>query len=134
MSRAARDVWIRIGIAFAVDLEKRNVTLAAQVEQAFRRALGRAPHETEQQRMLTYVREMRAYHDGVNPEPVIYPAKIQRSLVEEFSGRPFEYEEILPVFENYQPDTKPNEVKADTRALADLCLLLFNSNEFLYVY
>jgi hypothetical protein len=25
-------------------------------------------------------------------------------------------------------------VSANTRALADLCLLLFNSNEFIYVY
>jgi acetyl-CoA acetyltransferase len=29
---------------------------------------------------------------------------------------------------------KPDDVDAETRALADLCLLLFNSNEFAYVY
>lgn len=69
-----------------------------------------------------------------DPEPVVYPTQITRSLVEEFSGRPFEYEEILPVFENYNPDTKASDVDAETRALADLCLMLFNSNEFVYVY
>jgi len=59
---------------------------------------------------------------------------VTRSLVEEFSGKPFEYVERLPVYEDYVPDAKPWTVDASTRALADVCLLLFNSNEFLYVY
>jgi len=54
--------------------------------------------------------------------------------VEEFSGKPFEYEEILPAFENYVPDKKATDVDSDTRAIADLCLVLFNSNEFVHVY
>ena len=77
---------------------------------------------------------MQTYHKEHTPEPVTYPTSITRSLIEELSGKPFEYEEILPVFENYVPDKKPADVKPNTRALADLCLLLFNSNEFLYVY
>ena len=68
------------------------------------------------------------------PEEVKYPRTITRSLVEELTGRPFDYEEILPVFDAYVPDQKPADVDASTRALADLCLLLFNSNEFIYVY
>ena len=63
-----------------------------------------------------------------------YPTAIKRSLVEELTGQPFEYKEILPVFENYVHDKKTADVSANTRALADLCLLLFNSNEFVYVY
>ena len=54
--------------------------------------------------------------------------------MEEFSGKAFEYEEILPVFENYVPDVKPADVDAHTRALADFCLLLLNANEFMFVY
>ncbi len=77
---------------------------------------------------------MRKYHEGRAPAATTYPTKITRALVEEFSGRPFEYEEILPVFEHYQPDRTASEVEPKTRALADLCLLLFNSHEFLYVY
>ena len=84
--------------------------------------------------MTAYVRKMRGYHRGTKPEPVTYPTRITRSLVEEFSGEPFEYEEILPAFENYVPDKKAADVESDTRALADLCLLLFNSHEFVFVY
>jgi hypothetical protein len=54
--------------------------------------------------------------------------------VEELSGQIFKYEEILPNFEDYQPDLKASDVDAETRALADVCLLLFNTNEFSYIY
>jgi hypothetical protein len=77
---------------------------------------------------------MQSYHADINPEPVNYPSKITRSLVEEFSGQPFDYEEILPAFASYQPDTKPADASPETRALADMCLLLLNSNEFVYLY
>jgi hypothetical protein len=32
------------------------------------------------------------------------------------------------------PDLQPNAVNARTRALADICLVLFNANEFAYIY
>jgi hypothetical protein len=92
------------------------------------------PDKTEWERLEQYVFKMRAYHVKHPPEPVKYPTRITRSLVEELTGQPFEYEEILPVFDNYVPDEKPSDVNSNTRALADLCLLLFNSNEFIYVY
>ena len=71
--------------------------------------------------------------DQTPAKPVTYPTEITRSLVEEFSGQVFEYQEILPVFENYVADKKPADVTPETRALADVCLLLLNSNEFMYV-
>ena len=128
------DVITDRSVAFALSLEDESSDLGSQIRHGFVRALGREPDTSEVRRMETYVREMRAYHAGITPEPVRFPTRITRSLVEEFSGEPFEYEEILPVFENYQPDAKPADVSADTRALADFCLLLFNSNEFVHVY
>jgi hypothetical protein len=32
------------------------------------------------------------------------------------------------------PDLQPTDVDARTRALAEICLVLLNSNEFSYVY
>ncbi len=121
-------------IAFALRLEREASSLGEQVDRAFELALGRMPTEQEQGRMIAYVKRMQTYHQGVRPDAVHYPTRITRSLVEEFSGRPFEYEEILPVFEQYKPDAKPSDVSAGARALADFCLLLLNSNEFLYIY
>jgi hypothetical protein len=77
---------------------------------------------------------MQAYHNQHKPEQVEYPTQVVRSLVEELTGKPFEFIEKLNVYEDYVPDAKPWTVGSHTRALADVCLLLLNSNEFLYVY
>ena len=71
---------------------------------------------------------------STNPSRWSIPKEVTRSLVEEFTGEPFEFIEKLNVYEDYQPDAKPSSVAAEVRALADVCLLLFNANEFMYVY
>ena len=121
-------------IALALRVEKEFDTLHLQVKRAVQLAFGRVPDKVEWERLKQYVTKMRAYHAKHEPEKIVYPTSITRSLVEEFTGQPFKYEEILPVFENYVADKKPADVSINTRALADLCLLLFNSNEFIYIY
>ncbi|MCB1227636.1 MAG: DUF1553 domain-containing protein, partial [Verrucomicrobiales bacterium] len=128
------DVMTDRSIALALRLEKEAQDLARQVRRAFQLCFGREPTDLEQRKMTDYVAEMRAYHAAVKPQPIRYPTEITRSLVEEFSGQPFDYQEILPVFETYQPDPKASDVGPNTRALADLCLALFNSHEFVYAY
>jgi len=121
-------------IAFALMLEKQTDEVAKQINRAFLRSYGRLPTGSQRESLLGYYREMVEHHEKVKPQPVPYPTRITRSLVEELTGRPFKYEEVLPVFENYMADRKPWDVAARTRALADVCQLLFNSNEFMYVY
>jgi hypothetical protein len=128
------DIMSDRSIALAERVAAEAEKLPAQVERAFRYALGREPTETESKRMQRYVQEMIKHHESHQPQAVEYPTEITRSLVEEFTGKPFEYTEILPVFKDYVPDAKPWTVDAKTRALADMCLLLFNTNEFMYVY
>lgn len=128
------DVVTARSIAFALRVEREAKTVPEQVRRALQLAFGRLPTAREAKQLTAYVEEMQAYHEGVEAEKKSYPTRITRSLVEEFTGKPFEYEEILPVFEDYEADKQGADVSANTRALADLCLLLFNSNEFVYVY
>ncbi len=128
------DVVTDRSIAFALRVEEESGSLPEQVKRAVQLAFNRVPTPAEQEKLLAYVKEMRVYHEDVDAPRKEYPKSITRSLVEEFSGQPFEYEEILPVFTNYVPDKKAADVAPSTRALADLCLALFNSNEFMYVY
>ncbi len=121
-------------IAFALRVQNEKESLEDQIARIFHLAFSRQPSESEKSRLLAYAMEMQTYHAKTPAPKPEYPTKITRSLVEEFSGKPFEYEEILPVFENYVPDTKAADVSAETRALADVCLLVLNSNEFMYVY
>ncbi len=121
-------------IAFALRLEREAPSVAEQITRAFRLSYLRGPTAGERSTLSDYLAAMTAHHRAHAPKPSVYPTRVTRSLVEEFSGKPFKYEEWLPVFENYQPDVKAWQVEPETRALADLCLLLFNSNEFVYVY
>ncbi len=122
-------------IAFALRLQRElPEDLPAQIERAFALALGRPASVDERDRLVRYVTDMQGYHREVTPEPVPYPTEVTRSLVEEFSGKPFDYQEWLPAFEAYQADAKPWDVSPETRALADACLVLLNTNEFIYIY
>ena len=128
------DVATDRAIAFALRLEREAYTLDTQIDRAYQLAYGRLPAAETRQQLAGFVREMQQHHRAHAPEERIYPTRVTRSLVEEFTGKPFEYEEILNRFEDYVPDTKAWQVEPETRALADLCLLLYNSNEFVYVY
>ncbi|MFT7512654.1 MAG: hypothetical protein ACI9QL_001862 [Candidatus Omnitrophota bacterium] len=121
-------------IAFALRVEGEASEIGEQVKRAFHTIYQRNPTAGEGTRLAAYVRDMQAYHRIHSPEPTTYPTEITRSLVEEFTGAPFEYTEILPAFKNYVRDKKPEDVGPEIRALADLCLVLFNSNEFMYIY
>ena len=121
-------------IGFALRLEREAADLGGRIDRAYLLAHNRLP-EPDVRRMLSkFVNGMEARHRARDPQRTEYPTRITRSLVEEFTGAPFEYEEWLPVYEDYTPDAQPWDVGFRTRALADLCLLLFNSNEFAYVY
>jgi mono/diheme cytochrome c family protein len=128
------DLMTDRSIALALRLQTEATTVENQITRGFQLVFGRIPRVDERGRMLAYLSAMKAYHQESEPEPVVYPTRITRSLVEEFTGKPFEYKEVLPVFEDYVADKKAGEVSAETRALADMCLLLFNASEFLYVY
>ena len=121
-------------MALALRIEKEFEGLHLQVKRAVQLAFGRVPQKQEWDRLKNYVLKMQDYHRNHIPAKKEYPTSITRSLVEENTGESFEYKEILPAFEEYNADKKAHEVSSETRALADLCLVLFNANEFLYVY
>ena len=76
---------------------------------------------TERHRSITFVK----------PAP---PRAVVREAVEENTGEKFTFTERLGLAADFVPDLKPADVDAETRALADVCLVLLNANEFAYVY
>ena len=121
-------------IAMALRIEKEASGLPQSVDRAIQVAFGRSPTARERSRLVAYVQGMIPYHRTHRPLPIKLPTRITRSVVEELSGLSFDYVERLDVYEDYLPPAKPWTVSAETRALADLCLVLLNSNEFIYVY
>jgi hypothetical protein len=64
------------------------------------------------------------------PPPVV----VHRDAVEENTGEKFSFTERLHANAAYVPDLQPTDCDPRTRALAEVCLSLLNTNEFAYVY
>lgn len=121
-------------IAMAIRLEKNADDLETKIKSAIELAWNRPPTSKEVAHSKAYLEEMLNYHLENTPQKEEYPTEITRHMFEEMTGESFEYTEQLDVFKDYVPDAKPWDVSPQTRALADFCLVLFNSNEFVYVY
>ncbi len=121
-------------LAMAARLEEQTDEAEKQVNRAFAFALGRYPTPKERQRCLDHLAKMTRHHQNTKPVRVDPPKFIVRTMVEEMTGLNFSWREELDVYQNYVQDLKPWDVKPATRALADLCLVLMNANEFVYVY
>ncbi len=121
-------------IALARRLERSAEGLDARIELAFRLLFGRAPSAIEVELCREHVEEMTAYHRAHEPVKTTLPRKVTRQMIAEQSGEIFFWEETLPLMEEYVPDLKPWDVGPETRGLAELCLVLINSNELVHVY
>tara|TARA_B100000212_G_scaffold337013_2_gene311203 strand:- start:36152 stop:38947 length:2796 start_codon:yes stop_codon:yes gene_type:complete len=121
-------------IATAIDLLENNKTREKAVETLFQRAYGRKPDKEELLLSLEHWKKMEDRHQGLTFPPRKLPREVKRSAVEEMTGATFSFKEVLFGFEHYVADPSLADVDAKTRALSDLCLVVFNSNEFLYVY
>jgi cytochrome c553 len=120
-------------LAMAAFLRENAKDLDGQIGLALRRVYGRAPTDAELARCREHVRRMTEHHRANAPQPVALPTKVRRHMVEEMTGESIEWEEELDGPRDYQRDRMPWEVDPETRGLAELCLVLLNSNEFLYL-
>ena len=124
-------------LAFAARLEKeRPGNLDRQIVRAFQLVFQRQPTKAETKACHTHIAKMLAHHKATAPVKVEPPKYVIRQMVEEMTGLDFWWVEDLDIYSSgdFVSDLKPWDVNPPTRALAELCLVLFNSNEFFYVY
>ena len=106
----------------------------AALTRCFQLAFGRAPSADELTITLAHWRAMEAEQKAPITESPKPSLEVKREAVEENTGEKFSFREKLEAYADFIPDLQPSAVDAHTRALADVCLVLFNSNEFAYVY
>ena len=104
------------------------------IERAFRLVLGRVPSEQEAEACLRRWQEATTVEEDKIPQIPQISIVVSRTVMAEKTGEPYTFEERLPAYEIYKPDLQRHQVDAQTRALAQVCLVLFNLNEFSYVY
>jgi mono/diheme cytochrome c family protein len=107
---------------------------SAALEHLFQLLFSRAPTEKDLQQCLQHWHKMTARHETLVPEKSVYPTRVIREAVEENTGENFSFTETLDAYENFVPDRKLADVDAVTRGLAEVALVLLNSNEFAYLY
>ncbi len=121
-------------VAFASRLQKEAKNRRHAVTRAFRLVYGRAPAKAELQACLDHWTAMTRRHEKLTVPKPDYPTVVERDAVEENTGERFSFTEKLEMYEDFAPDKKLADVDPETRGLAELCLVLFNSNEFVYIY
>jgi mono/diheme cytochrome c family protein len=120
-------------LALAAVLGRQCDDPAGRIDRAFRLCYGRPPAAEDSRLCLEHLARMTAYHREHPPTPTRLPTSVRRHMVEEMTGEEFEWDEELDAMRDYRRDLQPWDAAPQTRALADVCLVLFNSNEFLYV-
>ena len=100
----------------------------------FELVYGRAPTEAEKDTCSRHWKRMESSQAQIQHQAPKPPLAVKREAVEENTGENFIFNEQLPAYADFIPDLQPSDVDAKTRALADVCLALLNSNEFVYLY
>jgi mono/diheme cytochrome c family protein len=121
-------------LALANRAVKETHSDAQAIALCFALAFSRQPTEDELQTCLAHWRDIEALAGDAKPAPAKPPLEVRRDAVEENTGERFSFNEKLHAYADFVPDLQPADVPAHTRALADVCLALLNSNEFAYVY
>ncbi len=104
------------------------------VRRAFLLVSGREPGDDEIAACLDHWRALLPLQEQAEHVRFEPPLTVRREAVEENTGEKFTFDEELHAYADFVPDLEPGDVDARTRAFADLCLVLLNSNEFAYVY
>lgn len=120
-------------LAMATRLQKEHATVNDQIAAAFHLLYGRPATTDEIARCSEHLARMTSHQEQHAPVPTELPKTVRRGMVEELTGEMVYWDEDLSVLNDYERDLMPWQVEPRTRALADLCLVLMNSNEFLYV-
>ena len=120
-------------LALAARAVKETSSDADAVTRCFSLAYARAPSAAELAACLAHWRSITTLIAGDTPTAPARPFEVQREAVEENTGEKFTFKETLHAYADFVPDLQPADVPLRTRALADVCLALFNANEFSYV-
>jgi hypothetical protein len=120
-------------LAFATRLLKEAKTPGQVIERAWLLAFGRPPKDAEKQACLKHWQRMTGRHQQLQFERAKDPHEVVREAVEENSGEKFTFTEVLDLAPAFVPDLQLADAGPEVRGLMEVCLVLFNANEFLYL-
>jgi hypothetical protein len=129
----SQNSWSR-SLAMASRVLRETATEDGAIQQCFRLAFGRSASAAELRQCLQHWRDLEAVQREAVFRTPVAPPEVVRDAVEENTGERFQFTEKLYGMDHFVPDLRAEDCDARTRALADVCLVLLNSNEFIYVH
>jgi hypothetical protein len=120
-------------LAFAARLLREAKTKDQVIERAWLLAFGRPPLDGEKQACLKHWGLMTGRHRQLKFERTRPPREVVCEAVEENSGEKFTFTETLDLAPAFVPDLRMADAGPEVRGLMEVCLVLFNTNEFLYL-
>lgn len=119
-------------LALAQRLMREHASSA--ISQMFLATLARAPSVDEIQAGQDHWAAMTARHREIKLQSNKPPVSVVREAVEENTGEKFQFVEHLHACRDFKPDNDASALSPEVRGLAEVCLVMFNSNEFAYLY
>jgi len=120
-------------IALADRILKEELDEEATIHRAFTLTLGRPASPDELAACRSHWKTATKEEEAIVHQPKEFPTRIKRTVMAEKTGEPYDFFEFMPAFTNYQSDLQPSAVDARTRGLSQVCLVIFNLNEFAYL-
>ena len=120
-------------LALALRITKDAKTPEETVSLAFRYTYGRVPTKPESDACLKHWLAMTERHKALQFEKPKRPTEVDREAVEENTGEKFSFKEVLHSAKDFVPDLHPADATPELRGLMEMCLVLFNANEFIYL-
>ncbi len=120
-------------VAFADRLIKEGLNDEATIQRAFELALGRKATSVELDACRNHWSISSQEENGIDYESKEFAKWIKRSVMAEKTGELYDFVEFMPAYNRYEPDLQMANVDARTRALSQVCLVIFNLNEFAYL-
>ena len=120
-------------LAFAARLLKETKSEGATVMRAFELSLGRSARADELTFCLAHWKTATEEETDKTYQPKKFPIGLKRTVMAEKTGEPYDFWEFMPAYQNYVPDLQRSDLDARTRGLAQVCLVIFNLNEFAYL-
>jgi hypothetical protein len=121
-----------MALALAARITREADSLKGRIERAFQLVYTRNPTAEESAASMAHLRALTDHHRA-HPAPTrAQPAPIVHMITSELTGEKFQFTQQEDP-EPYEHNLHPSDVPPETRALADLALVLLNSNEFVYL-
>jgi hypothetical protein len=113
---------------------EQGLNLEESISLMYKKVYSRYPNASEVKEISRFYREMLEDQKKFKPQPYELPQIFHSKHIAEKTGEVLKWQEPLTLMKQFQRDPVAWKLSPEQRTFAEISRVLFNSNEFLYVY